>query len=284
MQLQEIQKGFSPDKKYLATDENGKKFFLRVEKDDNRQLFEWQKDLFFRGIQLAQPLTFNRIDGYFHSLYEWIEGDTANNCIHNYDEKTQYQLGYSLGRQIKKLHQLPIKETIDWETSFTEMTARVLSKFETMGIDFDGKDFLIDTLKNSLHLTKNRPTAFLHGDLSDGNVMITKDGGIKLIDFIDDHGYGDPWKEFSKIINTAGNCPIFAKGQIDGYFEGEVPAEFWELLKIYSCYQGLEAVVWSGPLKQEGLTNWLVNVCKNVAIWYGDGGNVPSWYKSNLSK
>jgi len=277
--LQEIKQGFSPDKKYIATDKQGQKFFLRVEKNENRELFDFQADLFERGIKVAKPLGFERVGDEFWSLYEWIDGDTGNNCLGNYEADTQYHLGFLLGQEIKKLHSLPSKSEMVWCDFFQKSALEVIEKFEAMNLDFAGKDLLIATIRENLQLVKDRPVTYLHGDLSDGNVMVTTAGDIKIIDFIDDFGYGDPWKEFSKIINTAHNSTHFAMGQVDSYFDGQIPDEFWALLKLYSCYQGLEAVVWSAPLKHESLTNWLVMICEKVAAWYSDGTEIPTWYQ-----
>lgn len=53
-----------------------------------------------------------------------------------------------------------------------------------------------------------------------------------IIDF-DRYYFGDPWEEFNRIVWCAQLSPAFVTGMMNGYFDGNVPMEFWELLAFY---------------------------------------------------
>ena len=87
----------------------------------------------------------------------------------------------------------------------------------------------------------------------------TQDRRLYIIDF-NRNDFGDPWEEFNRIVWCAQTIPIFAKGMIDGYFDGNVPLEFWELLALYISTNTLSSLPWAIP--------------------FGDMQSViPSWYK-----
>lgn len=65
-----------------------------------------------------------------------------------------------------------------------------------------------------------------------GNMIYSPKGELNIIDWhtVDFENYGDPWYEFNRIGVEYSD---FASGQIDGYFQDNVPEEFWELFAFY---------------------------------------------------
>ena len=65
---------------------------------------------------------------------------------------------------------------------------------------------------------------------------------------------------------------------VDGYFNGKVPAEFWELLALYISSNMLSSVPWAIPFGEHEVTTML-NQARDVLRWYdGMRSVVPSWY------
>jgi len=75
-------------------------------------------------------------------------------------------------------------------------------------------------------LLKNRPQTYQHGDFHIGNLIVTPDNTLGVIDF-NRWDYGDPFEEFYKMMLFSRELSIpFAMGQINGYFENRVPNNF----------------------------------------------------------
>ena len=64
-----------------------------------------------------------------------------------------------------------------------------------------------------------------------------------------------------------------------GYFDGEVPMEFWELLALYISNNTLSSLPWAIPFGEQEITI-MRNQAKEALEWY-DGMRtvVPSWYQ-----
>ena len=71
---------------------------------------------------------------------------------------------------------------------------------------------------------------------------------------------------------------MFASGIINGYFDNEVPLEFWKLLALYISSNMLSSIPWAIPFG-EGEVDTMLNQAKDVLSWYNNMRNpVPTWY------
>ena len=103
----------------------------------------------------------------------------------------------------------------------------------------------MDYIENNRGLLKNRPQCFQHGDYHVGNMMM-ENGNLTIIDF-DRFDFGDPWEEFNRIVWCAQSSPTFATGQLDGYFKGKIPIDFFKLLAFYIATNTLSSIYWAIP-------------------------------------
>ena len=107
--------------------------------------------------------------------------------------------------------------------------------------------------------------------------MIDRNGKLQIIDF-DRYDFGDPWEEFNRIVWCAQKAPIFASGMVNGYFEGDVPLEFWKLLALYISSNTLSSLYWAIPFGQKEVDT-MQNQAKEVLVWYDNMRSfVPTWY------
>ena len=108
--------------------------------------------------------------------------------------------------------------------------------------------------------------------------MIDRNGVLTIIDF-DRDDFGDPWEEFNRIVWCAQSAPSFATGMVDGYFDGNVPMEFWELLALYICSNTLSSLPWAIPFGEQEITT-MRNQAKEILEWYDEMRTVvPTWYQ-----
>lgn len=153
---------------------------------------------------------------------------------------------------------------------------RKIKMYNECRIKFDGAEDIIVYIESNRHLLADRPQTFQHGDYHIGNMMIEKNK-IVIIDF-DRYDFGDPWEEFHRIVWCAQSSPIFASRIINGYFDNEVPLEFWKLLALYISSNMLSSILWAIPFG-ESEVNTMLNQAKDVMSWYNNMQNpVPTWY------
>ena len=278
-----IDKGWSHDKKYHVTAEDGTNYFLRVtskEKGANyAEMFRIQKEAVSMGVPMPKPITSGNCEEGVYILESWIDGEDANEVIPKFADSRQYALGLDAGRILKKIHSIPAPEgRQDWAQRFNAKIDRNIQRYQNCPIKFDGAERMIDYINANRRLLADRPQVFQHGDYHIGNMMI-ENGRIVIIDF-DRLDYGDPWEEFNRIVWCAQTVPIFASGIVNGYFDGEVPLAFWKLLALYIFSNQLSSVPWAIPYGNSEVQTML-NQAKDVLAWYDNMENpVPTWYFS----
>ena len=152
-----------------------------------------------------------------------------------------------------------------------------IDAYKTEGIPFEGSDRILDFIEENKHLMKSRPLCHHHGDYHTGN-LIVNDGKLWVIDWhtMDFDSIGDPWYEFNRLDTK---YPEFAKGQIDAYFDDDVPDEFWRLFALYISASAITSIVWAkywAPDKLDdimGLNRSVLNLFDNMA------NPIPKWYR-----
>lgn len=123
---------------------------------------------------------------------------------------------------------VPAPETQeDWEARFSRKIDRKIKMYCECPVQYENGQAFIDYINANRHLLKSRPQCYQHGDYHTGNMMIDGAGKLHIIDF-DRCDFGDPWEEFNRIVWCAQKSPLFASGMVNGYFDGDVPAEQYD--------------------------------------------------------
>ncbi len=280
---EEICKGWSGDKKYCATDKNGKKYLLRVtSKQKNKpisEMYRMQQEVEKCGIPMSLPLAYEEDEENCYQLQSFIEGDDVESVIASYDEKEQYLYGYQAGQILNKIHTIPAPEGWPkWEVFFNAKIDRKIAMYQSCGLKYEKDDCILDYLAKNRHLLKGRPSCYQHGDYHVGNMMMDKDHKLSIIDF-DRFDFGDPWEEFNRIVWCVEASPLFASGMVDGYFDGEVPMAFWRLLALYMANNALGSLPWAIAYGEEEIAT-MQKLTRDMLLWYDDMREVvPNWYR-----
>ena len=283
-----INKGWSSDKKYCVTDENGTRYLLRVsdiaQHDTKQSEFNMMKQVASFGVPMCQPIEFGTCEDGVYSIQSWIDGEDAEQVMSGYSDTEQYVYGLEAGRILRKIHSIPAPATQeDWEIRFNRKMDYKIKKYGECPIKYENGQAFIDYINENRHLLKDRPQVYQHGDYHIGNMMIDRNGQLHIIDF-NRNDYGDPWEEFNRIVWCAQKAPLFASGMVNGYFDNNVPMEFWRLLALYISSNTLSSVYWAIPFGQDEV-NTMLNQAKEVLSWYDNMRNpVPTWYKGDFSK
>ena len=280
-----IEKGWSGDQKYCAVTADGQKYLLRISTIDRlerkRREYEKMCEVAQLGIPMCLPVEFGTCDEGAYSIQSWIDGVDAEETILAMDADTQYRYGWDAGQILAKIHTIPAPtDAPSWETRFNAKIDRKIAMYESCELKYEsGGDAFLDYLSCNRHLLKDRPQSYQHGDYHIGNMMINQDGVLTIIDF-DRDDFGDPWEEFNRIVWCAQAAPAFASGMVDGYFNGEIPMDFWRLLALYICSNTLSSLPWAIPFGEEEI-KVMRKQAAQVLEWYdGMKSVIPTWYHS----
>ena len=276
-----ITKGWSEDKKYCVTKEDGTKYLLRITPisryEMRKYLFAMLENMVALEIPMCVPVEFGTCDDGVYSLQSWIDGEDLEDVLHLLSETEQYVLGVKSGEIVRKMHTISAPDTQEeWETRFNHKVDIKIQKYQECGLQFEGDEYVLDYVEQNRQLLKNRPQCFQHGDYHIGNMMF-ENGELKIIDF-DRYDFGDPWEEFNRIVWSAKTSPHFATGQLQGYFGGEPPIEFFKLLAFYIASNTLSAIYWAIPFGQSEI-DIMMKQAQDVLNWFDNMQNpVPTWY------
>jgi aminoglycoside phosphotransferase (APT) family kinase protein len=282
--IKPITKGWSSDKKYFIETDTGEKLLLRTadraEYDMKKNEFEMLKKLAGRKLPISQPVEFGMCDNGngVYSLLTWCEGEDAAIVLPKLTDTEQYELGLKSGRVLREIHSIPAPvEQEDWEPKFNRKVHGKIKQYNDCPIKIEDGDRVIAYIEANRHLLRGRPQSFHHGDYHVGNMVISQDKELSVIDF-NRHDFGDPWEEFNRIVWSASASPHFATGQLNGYFNGRPPEEFFKLLAFYISSNMLSSIPWAISFGEEEV-NVMKEQAKEVLRWF-DGMNnpVPTWY------
>lgn len=276
-----INKGWSDDKKYCVTDENGTRYLLRVsdiaEYDRKQDEFNRMKQVASLGVPMCRPVAFGICEDGVYSIQSWIDGEDAEQVMSDYSDTEQYVFGLEAGRILRKIHSIPAPAAQeDWEIRFNRKMDLKIRKYGECPIKHENGQAFIDYINENRHLLRGRPQVYQHGDYHIGNMMIDRNR-LHIIDF-NRSDYGDPWEEYNRIVWCAQKSPLFASGMVNGYFDDHVPPEFWKLLALYISSNILSSLYWAVPFGQDEV-NTMQNQARDVLSWYDNMRNpVPTWY------
>ncbi|HEL2402967.1 TPA: phosphotransferase [Streptococcus suis] len=279
---QPLTKGWSTDRKYKVQLEDGRLGLLRIAErpayEAKRLEFQLVENLFGLGLPVAEPLSFWADEESVYSLYEWIEGQDMNEVASSLSESVLYELGCQAGKFLRAMHAMSIDQGLrDWNSFYQAKIDSKLAAYPVASHSYPNGQAMIDFVQANRHLLAGRPITYHHGDFHTGNFLLGRDRKLKILDF-DRYDIGDPWEEFNRLIFTADLSPAFARGQVDAYFEGAIPEEFWRLLALYLTVNSLGALSWAEQVDPLQIP-LMKEQADAVWTWYqGYSRLQPSWY------
>jgi len=278
-----IDKGWSSDKKYYIETINGERQLLRVSKiecyDAKVKEFEVMKKLGKLNINMSKPISFGTFneDKNTYLLLSWVDGLSIGDVINSYPKREQYLIGVEAGKILKKFHSIENSNENNG-TYVRNKFNRHLDSYKQCGIKVNNDECAINFMKENIELINNRNETFQHGDFHIGNLVIDNNGVIGVIDF-NRWKYGDPYEEFFKSFVFSRECSVdFAVGQINGYFNCEIPKNFFDIVALYLADTILYSVAWAIPFGEEevkGMLNRAKMVLEDLNYF---NNTIPNWY------
>lgn len=285
-----VNKGWSSDVKYHIKTNDNRQLLLRISDistfDSKKEEYEVMKKLDNCDILMSRPIDFgvcNDNKNVF-TLLTWLEGVDAAERLYTLSAKKQYELGYTSGKILRSIHEIPAPANQpDWKERFNKKIDQKIKNYNACVIKIENGDKFIDYINSNRHLLENRVQTFQHGDFHIGNMIINDNNEVGVIDF-NRYDYGDPWEEFNRIVWCAETSDHFASGRINGYFEGDVPDEFFKLMALYISSNALSSVPWAIPFGEKEV-KIMLDQAQSILGWYDSFNSyIPRWYIPHHTK
>lgn len=248
--IEPFHKGWSEDQKFIVKDKNDKQYLLRtspLEKLEDIQLqIKLVEACMAKELPVQKLIIHGELNDTYYLLYEWIDGAEANDVLPHLPEDKQYQLGLEAGRILKSIHSIPCEYKWSWREFFLAKIERKKQLYADCPEKYENDECLFNVFERYDHLLIDQPLVYHHGDYHVGNMVIDDNLKLWIIDF-DRCSIGAPFEEFNRISWCINTSEAFSRGRVDGYFNGDVPIEFWEVLTIYLSSNILSSLPWALP-------------------------------------
>lgn len=281
-----VDKGWSSDMKYYIETDDGRKLTIRLAdiSQYQKKVAEYEAIVAIRelGLETSQPVGFgtcaNRTKVYI--LLSWIDGDPLEAILPSLDTQEQHDLGVAAGTILRKIHSISAPQgQLDWEARMLTKIRKRTAQYLQCGHRVPNEERMMWFINDNLHYLRDRPQTLQHGDFHPGNLILTSDRQLGIVDFnrID---YGDPWEEFVRVPAFTKRMSVhFAIGQIKGYFSDSVPELFFHLLALYSAIDAHFGIVWAIPFGQAEVGRSLARSRSVYEDFNGFETCIPAWYR-----
>ena len=286
-----ISKGWSSDEKYKINTADGQALLLRISDisafEQKKKEYEIVEKYAKLGFEMSKPIDFGICnDGKScYMLLTYIEGRDLEEALPTLTEKEQYLLGKEAGKILRKIHSIPIDECDIPTQTKRERKLFQLSRYEeTTHLRVKNDEDAISYVKNNIDLIWRKNPVYQHGDFHPGNLIYMPDGRIGVIDF-NRWEVGDPYEEFYKLESFGIDVSVpYSIGQIDAYFDDEIPYDFWRALAVYCAWSALYSIKWAEQFGQSDVDG-MVERCHRAFENYDKFNSIiPKWYDESLKK
>lgn len=282
--IQKVNKGWSNDTKYYIETEEDEHLLLRISAIDVYEQKKKEYEVICKylelGFVMSRPISFGicNENQNVYMLLTWIEGEDLEGVLPKLSEEKQYKLGREAGEILRKIHSLvvPIDE-VPLETKISKKKFQI-QKYTESKVRVSGDEVALQFIDNNIDKIWSKKPVYQHGDFHPGNLILTPEGKIGVIDF-NRWEIGDPYEEFYKLESFGTEVSIpYCRGQINAYFDDNIPDEFWKILAVYVAHASLYSIKWAERFEEKDV-NDMVKRCKQAFIHYDNfKKSIPSWY------
>ncbi len=279
-----IKKGWSNDEKYYIETEDNQRLLLRISDivyyEQKKKEFDIIKKYSVLNFEMSKPVVFGTLKNQqnVYMLLTWVDGNDLELALPDLDQCEQYRLGREAGEILKKIHsvQVPADE-FPVRTKIAKKNLQ-LQKYIESEHRIQGDEAVIEFINQNMNKIRSRPPVYQHGDFHPGNLILTPKNKIGVIDF-NRWEIGDPYEEFYKLESFGTDVSVpYCVGQIDAYFDDDVPDDFWDILAVYVAHAALYSIKWAERFGQTEIEN-MMRICNKSFTHYNNFANsIPNWY------
>ena len=220
-----------------------------------------------------------------YMLLTYVDGKDLEEALPTLTEKEQYLLGREAGKILRKIHSIPIDECDIPKETKQKRKLWQLSKYEdSPNLRVENDETAIEFVKNNIDLIWKEQPVYQHGDFHPGNLIYMNDGKVGVIDF-NRWEVSDPYEEFYKLESFGTEVSIpYSIGQIDAYFDDEIPNDFWSALAVYCAWSALFSIKWAEPFGQKDVDGMVERCYRAFENYDNFNSVVPKWYDGDFKK
>ncbi|MBO9608829.1 MAG: phosphotransferase [Paenibacillaceae bacterium] len=282
-----ISKGFSSDGKYLIYEDGiTPVYVLRTaaldQTERKRREYETVCRVHGLGVRTSQPVAFGTAQalGCCFMVLRYVEGEDAAERLPLLSEDEQHRIGLEAGRELRLMHEMEAPaELASWSARRKEKHRRQWDHYLRCGVKLPQQEAIADFIEQRLPLMDGRPNRFQHDDFHPANLIVQGGAYAAAIDF-NRFDWGDPYHDFVKIAYFSREVSVpFSIGQIDGYFAGKVPHDFWDLYALYAALLMGGTITWTLQVVPDQLESMIARI-RTVLDDHRHFASVePLWYK-----
>lgn len=285
-----ISKGWSSDKKYLVETADGKLQLLRISDIEAYEAKKKEYEIITKysqlGINMSMPIEFGICNEgkNVYMLLSWVEGRDLEEVLPELSEQEQYKLGRQAGTILRKIHSIPLDPADVPATTKREKKLTQLARYEESNVRISSDEIAVAYVKENINSIWQKTAVYMHGDFHPGNLIYMQDGSIGVIDF-NRWEVGDPYEEFYKLESFGIEISVpYCIGQIDAYFNDDVPVDFWTANAVYVAQATLFSIKWAEKFGQADVDGMVRRARASMKNFDNFNLSVPKWYSNTLGK
>ncbi len=279
-----VNKGWSVDKKYLVETKNGDKLLLRLSDIDQyilkKKEYEIIKKYAHTGVKMSLPVEFGICNDNknVYMLLSWLDGRDLEEVLPTLSENEQYQLGREAGKILHKIHSISLSRNDIPTKTKKDKKLRQLLQYEMSLLRVPNDETAINFVKENIDKIWRKNPVYMHGDFHPGNLIYLNNGTIGVIDF-NRWEVGDPYEEFYKLESFGIEISVpYCVGQIDAYFNNNVPDDFWLAQAVYVAHASLYSIKWSEKFGQKEIDGMVRRCMATFENYDYFRSYIPKWY------
>lgn len=278
--------GYSDAIKYICYQSNRPLYLLRVyplhryERCTEEQHYLQQHH--DHGVSCQQPI----YSGIFPELncccllLTYMEGEDGETALPQLTPDEQYILGLAAGQQLRSIHRITPDSPFNWADQRYKKYISKKTAVQKLGVSFEQQKELERYIEKHTYMLENRPIVFQHDDFHPANMIFNEQRLQGIIDF-SRFDWGDPWEEFFKLPKYTCETSIqFARGQVDGYFNQQIPDDFWPRYNLFVAMNQHATLL--GGLNHYSLEQILHKIHQTIRSHDFAGEGPPLWYRDEF--
>lgn len=281
--VEKINKGYSKDKKFKIKLKNKDEYLLLRLSDislyeQKKEEYEVISKFFKLGFEMSKPISFGicNDEKNVYILLSWIDGVDLSDALPKLSKEEQYLLGRKAGRILKAIHSLKVEDK-NFDDRLKIKLLDKIEKYESSDVRVENDNNFIEYVKRNVDKVCGN-YSYLHGDFHPSNLILMENNEIGVIDF-NRWCIFDSYEEFYKLESFGIEFSIpYCVGQIDSYFEDDVPNEFWEIQAIYVACYTLYSIKWAEKFGKKEILGMKRRFYKTFENYENFKTIIPKWY------
>ncbi|WP_274652755.1 phosphotransferase family protein [Paenibacillus humicola] len=284
--ISKISKGFSFDGKYLVYEGGAHPAYVlrtaALDQCERKQLeFEAVSRIHSLGVRTSEPVAFGTVEALDLCciILRYVEGEDASEELPLMTEDAQYRIGMEAGRELRLMHEAEACGDMEpWAERKLAKYNRQLAEYRRCGVKLPEEDAIAAFIDRHLPLMEGRPNRFQHDDFHPGNLLVKDGAYAAAIDF-NRFDWGDPYHDFLKVAYFSREVSVpFSAGQVDGYFNGSIPGDFWHLYALYTAINLYGTITWTLQVVPAQLDSMMSRIRTVLEDHRNFESVIPAWY------